>query len=284
MGKGLYMAPELKNGGAATHASDAYAVGVILFRLLVGTWYTPSARLEDALAGLECYDWSACLKGLLAADPALRVSLEAAAAALVPVRRRSQILSRVRVHIALVAVVVAVGVGGIAWFGVSDRNDASGEVAPEQDSDDDDEVVVHVDLDPDIVKKPVKKRLGAIEKLEKYLDADELIPDKKREIALEWIARLLPDENDEVRDEALRVSISALSGFADEVFAVQTAVSIVRTYPDREFAQDFIEFCSEKMDVSSDDFTVEATEKWCADEFAKRVSSSSEEGSSDESE
>jgi len=67
-GKGLYQAPELKNGGEATPASDAYAVGVLLFRLLAGSWYTPDTRLEDALAGLE-YNWADVIGRLCALAP-----------------------------------------------------------------------------------------------------------------------------------------------------------------------------------------------------------------------
>lgn len=47
------MAPEVRNGGKATPASDAYAVGVLLFRLLTGSWLTTETRLEEALAGLD---------------------------------------------------------------------------------------------------------------------------------------------------------------------------------------------------------------------------------------
>jgi len=73
MGKGLYMAPEVQDGADATPASDAYAVGVLLFRLLAGSWYTPDTRLEGALAGFDRYDWVPCLSSLLSADPAQRI-------------------------------------------------------------------------------------------------------------------------------------------------------------------------------------------------------------------
>lgn len=283
MGKGLYMAPELKTGAQATVASDAYAVGVILFRLLVGTWYTPSARLEDSLAGLERYDWSACLKGLLAEDPAQRVSLDEAAAALAPVRMRSQMLSRARVLVALAAVVVAGVVGSIAWLGIFDRDDVNGELTPEPNVTDDEDVgVIRVDLDPNIINKSVDKRLRAIERIKKVVDDDELLLDKDRITVLEWLMLLFPDKDDEVRDAALEAADSALSWFADKVLAVKTAVGIVKAFPDEEFAETFKLFCVQEM--GADDFTVEATEKWCADEFDKRALSSSEDESSDESE
>lgn len=72
MGKGLYMAPELQSGTPATPASDAYAVGVLLFRLLAGSWYTPDTRLEDSLAGLD-YNWATVIGRLCAKDPASRL-------------------------------------------------------------------------------------------------------------------------------------------------------------------------------------------------------------------
>ena len=114
MGKGLYMAPELKTGAQATVASDAYAVGVILFRLLVGTWYTPHARLEDTLAGFECYDWRACLTGLLTQDPSRRMTVNEARVSLAPIRRRRGWIRWV-VASAVAGLAVA---GGMAWVAV----------------------------------------------------------------------------------------------------------------------------------------------------------------------
>jgi len=67
LGKGLYMAPELRAGGEATPASDAYAVGVLLFRLLAGSWYTSETRLDDMLAGMD-YNWAKVIGRLCAAD------------------------------------------------------------------------------------------------------------------------------------------------------------------------------------------------------------------------
>ena len=77
MGKGNYMAPELKRGGKETPASDAYALGVVLFRLLTGFWYEPN-RLEktkDLLAGFE-YDWVSLIVKLCAANPQFRLTDE----------------------------------------------------------------------------------------------------------------------------------------------------------------------------------------------------------------
>ena len=73
MGKGLYMAPELKkHNGKATFASDAYAVGVILFRLLSGSWYDVGTHLEDWLADFE-YDWHPVISQLCNVDPKKRL-------------------------------------------------------------------------------------------------------------------------------------------------------------------------------------------------------------------
>ena len=71
MGTGGYLAPEIKNGGEASVASDVYALGVVFFRLLTGLWYEPGT---DALRLLEPLEgpWSKILPWMLAADPAKR--------------------------------------------------------------------------------------------------------------------------------------------------------------------------------------------------------------------
>ena len=64
MGSHGYMAPELEMGVAASPASDYYALGVIVFRLLTGTWYDAHT---DVLGSLETYDpaWRQILPKLL---------------------------------------------------------------------------------------------------------------------------------------------------------------------------------------------------------------------------
>ena len=71
MGTGGYMAPEMLRGGAATAASDTYALGVTFFRLLMGLWYEPGT---DAFRLLEPFGavWMEALTRMLAADPARR--------------------------------------------------------------------------------------------------------------------------------------------------------------------------------------------------------------------
>lgn len=74
-GKGLYMAPELVVGGEATPASDAYALGVLLFRLLAGSWYTSDTHLADALAGFA-YNWHEVIARLCAKAAATRLGAD----------------------------------------------------------------------------------------------------------------------------------------------------------------------------------------------------------------
>ena len=78
MGKVFYMSPELKMSGVATFASDAYAVGVILYRLLMGSWYEPDANL-DCLSNFE-YDWKPIISQLCNVDPEKRLGEDGIAA------------------------------------------------------------------------------------------------------------------------------------------------------------------------------------------------------------
>lgn len=68
MGSLGYMAPELEMGVAASPQSDYYALGVIVFRLLTGTWC--DAR-TDVVGDLETYDpvWLHILPKLLHSNP-----------------------------------------------------------------------------------------------------------------------------------------------------------------------------------------------------------------------
>lgn len=68
MGSLGYMAPELEMGVAASPQSDYYALGVIVYRLLTGTWC--DAR-TDVVGTLETYDpaWKRILPKLLHSNP-----------------------------------------------------------------------------------------------------------------------------------------------------------------------------------------------------------------------
>ena len=68
MGSIGYMAPELEMGVAASPQSDWYALGVIVYRLLTGTWC--DAR-TDVMETLETYDpvWKRIIPKLLHSNP-----------------------------------------------------------------------------------------------------------------------------------------------------------------------------------------------------------------------
>lgn len=71
MGSLGYLAPELEMGVAASPASDYYALGVLSFYLLTGTWCEPRT---DIAAALETYDpvWQEILPKLLHTNPSAR--------------------------------------------------------------------------------------------------------------------------------------------------------------------------------------------------------------------
>ena len=74
MGKGNYMAPDLKRGGTETAASDAWALGVLLFRLLTGFWYEPNKpeKTKDLLSACE-YNWDEVIGSLCDFTPKMRL-------------------------------------------------------------------------------------------------------------------------------------------------------------------------------------------------------------------
>jgi len=78
MGSLGYMAPELELGVAASRESDWYALGVIVYRLLTGTWC--DAR-TDIIGALDTYDevWTRIVPKLLHANPQGRECLSFAA-------------------------------------------------------------------------------------------------------------------------------------------------------------------------------------------------------------
>ena len=105
MGTYWYLAPELRRGGDATPASDWYALGVLMYRLLTGLWYEPNTKAFDLLLPFSkpCQE---LVRRLLSDDPARRAPGEVRA----PRPRTSR-----RV---LTAAVAAAGlVGAIVGFG-----------------------------------------------------------------------------------------------------------------------------------------------------------------------
>ena len=68
MGSLGYMAPELEMGVAASPASDYYALGVIVYRLLTGTWCDSRT---DVVGSLDGYDpvWKRIIPKLLHSNP-----------------------------------------------------------------------------------------------------------------------------------------------------------------------------------------------------------------------
>lgn len=74
MGSVGYLAPEVKRGEPATPASDAWALGVLVFRLLTGVWYESESAADELLAGFS-EKWKQVLGKLLSPDPALRLPL-----------------------------------------------------------------------------------------------------------------------------------------------------------------------------------------------------------------
>lgn len=77
IGKDHYIAPELlrdKMPAKASERTDAYALGVLLFRLLTGFWFERDRRdnARDMLAGMA-YDWFGLIDRLLDDHPAHRL-------------------------------------------------------------------------------------------------------------------------------------------------------------------------------------------------------------------
>lgn len=74
MGTYWYLAPEIRKGGEATPASDWYALGVLMYRLLTGMWYEPNTQAFDLLLPFsrKC---QRTIRRLLSDDPAERCPL-----------------------------------------------------------------------------------------------------------------------------------------------------------------------------------------------------------------
>ena len=71
LGTVMYLAPEVKRGGAPAPASDYYALGMTFFRLLTGLWYEPGGNAFDLLTPFDPA-WRPLFAALLAQDPSRR--------------------------------------------------------------------------------------------------------------------------------------------------------------------------------------------------------------------
>ena len=68
LGTANYLPPELRKGLPAVPASDYYALGVALFRLLTSVWYEPGSNVLDLLAPFSPV-WRRIFPALLAEKP-----------------------------------------------------------------------------------------------------------------------------------------------------------------------------------------------------------------------
>ena len=134
MGSIGYMAPELEMGVAASSQSDWYALGIIVYRLLTGTWCDSRT---DVVGTLETYDpvWKRIIPKLLHSNPNGRACLSYADERRVDGERREMELEerwlreksrghRAR-HIARYASVALLALGaafGYYWFSARERS------------------------------------------------------------------------------------------------------------------------------------------------------------------
>ena len=107
-GTSYVLAPECREGCPATEASDVYALGVLMFKLVTGIWYEGSVRLLDQLPAYAP-DWECVLRKMLARNPSDRYSN----AMLLPESPRSVSVVRCGFHLSHNFLKVA-GLAGIA--------------------------------------------------------------------------------------------------------------------------------------------------------------------------
>ena len=120
MGTSGYMAPEVRRGEEATAASDAYSLGIVLFRLLTGIWYENRQKIWDLL---EPFDgtWRGILTKLLSEDPRERPNvLSPLAEQLHRSLERPCVRSRIRARWMIIGLVAAAGLLVCAWLATRD--------------------------------------------------------------------------------------------------------------------------------------------------------------------
>ncbi len=107
MGTARFMAPEVRRGEQATAAADAYALGLVFFRLLTGVWYESSPAIWGLL---EPFDpaWRDILPALLAEDPRDRPETLAPLATRFGAKRSASRLGWIAA--AIIAAAVTIGV------------------------------------------------------------------------------------------------------------------------------------------------------------------------------
>jgi serine/threonine protein kinase len=105
LGTGNYLPPELRAGKPAVPASDYYALGVALFRLLTSVWYEPGTHALDLLAPFDPA-WRRIFPALLAVAPEDRS---------LPPPSSSRKMRRWS-FAAVALVVFALSVGSVFWF------------------------------------------------------------------------------------------------------------------------------------------------------------------------
>lgn len=87
MGTVMYLAPEIRAGGEPSPASDIWALGMTLFRLLTGLWYEPGAHAMDLVEPFNPA-WRQLFMALLALDPSKRSLSQFTLETHPPARRR----------------------------------------------------------------------------------------------------------------------------------------------------------------------------------------------------
>lgn len=73
--RSAYLAPELLGGGMPSAATDAWALGVLVYRMLTGVWYANGSqeKISAALAGFQC-PWAKVVSMLCAVRPEDRLT------------------------------------------------------------------------------------------------------------------------------------------------------------------------------------------------------------------